>query len=82
MLQTDTVDFKCSFSIFYRMCKRLNLSGGLSLSQEVVEDPKKKKRQPKSVRCERCGLPLRDKYVLKRHVSFFFKSVLVVLILK
>jgi hypothetical protein len=56
------------------MCKRLNLSGGLSLPelpQAGVEDPKKKKRQAKSVKCEGCGLRLRDKYVLKRHVSFF-----------
>ena len=59
------------FTSFHRLCKRLNLSGGLSgLPEEVVDDPKKKKRQPKSVKCERCGVPLRDKYV-KRHVSFF-----------
>ncbi len=59
------------FTTFHRLCKRLNLSGGLSgLPEEVVDDPKKKKRQPKSVKCERCGVPLQDKYVLKRHVSF------------
>ena len=65
------------FTSFHRLCKRLNLSGGLSgLPEEVVDDPKKKKRQPKSVKCERCGVPLRDKYVLKRHVSvfLFFRS--------
>jgi len=49
------------------------LSGGLSgLPEAEVDDPKKKKRQPKSVKCERCGVPLRDKYVLKRHVHKFF----------
>jgi hypothetical protein len=36
------------------------------------KDAKKKKKVPSRVDCERCKLSLRDKFVLKRHVSSMF----------
>jgi hypothetical protein len=36
------------------------------------KDAKKKKKVPSRVECERCKLSLRDKFVLKRHVSSMF----------
>jgi uncharacterized C2H2 Zn-finger protein len=49
------------------MCKDLNLS--LPGYPRAVQDVRKRKKtQP--VDCLRCGLTLRDKYILLKHVSF------------
>jgi hypothetical protein len=37
--------------------------------EKKVAEKKKKKKVPSRVDCERCKLSLRDKFVLKRHVS-------------
>jgi len=58
----------------YRLCKDLNLTIPGTPRQEKDEAEKKraekkKKKEPSRVTCERCHLSLRDKFVLKRHVS-------------
>ncbi len=55
-----------TFECNYRICPNLNISWKLP-NYGVIKPVLQKKR----VTCEDCGQSLRDKYVLKKHVSTF-----------
>jgi hypothetical protein len=54
----------------YRLCEDLNLTvPGTPRTEKDVS--KKKRKQPTRVDCPQCGLSLRDKFVQRKHVSYF-----------
>ncbi len=52
-----------------RLCKNLNMTVPGSAHKVEAVPVKNKRKPPKKVECELCGLTLRDKFVKRRHVS-------------
>jgi hypothetical protein len=52
-----------------RLCKDLNMTVPGSARKVEAVPVKNKRKPPKKVECELCGLTLRDKFVKRRHVS-------------
>jgi hypothetical protein len=52
-----------------RLCKDLNMTVPGSARKVEAIPVKNKRKSPKKVECELCGLTLRDKFVKNRHVS-------------
>ena len=57
--------------LFLRLCKDLNLSVPKLPRPDALQQTKRRK-PPKKVDCELCGLTLSDKFVKRRHVSTTF----------
>ena len=52
-----------------RLCKNLNMTVPGSAHKVEAVTVNNKRKPPKKVECELCGLTLRDKFVKRRHVS-------------